>query len=155
MLNPVDPLHSVCSILCKSWIFLRLISSHWRWVLQDHSCRPCSLESWNATQTHMCWVAIPRILDCGNFPASSIPSLVSSSYLISILSKLYFKDDWIRRTYLRDKDIIHWMSVKHRLTAKVLLTVIDLREAPPQKKRENVGILKKQGGGSTQIPLLL
>ena len=28
-----------------------------------------------------------------------------------------------------------------------------LREAPPKKKRENVGILKKQGGGSTRIPL--
>ena len=33
---------------------------------------------------------------------------------------------------------------------------ICLREAPPKKKRENVGILKKTGGGgSTQIPLLL
>ena len=29
-----------------------------------------------------------------------------------------------------------------------------IREAPPKKKRENVGILKKQGGGgSTRIPL--
>ena len=28
-----------------------------------------------------------------------------------------------------------------------------LGDAPPPKKRENVGILKKQGGGSTRIPL--
>ena len=28
-----------------------------------------------------------------------------------------------------------------------------LRDAPKKKKRENVGILKKQGGGSTRIPL--
>ena len=28
-----------------------------------------------------------------------------------------------------------------------------VRDAPPPKKRENVGIFKKQGGGSTPIPL--
>ena len=28
-----------------------------------------------------------------------------------------------------------------------------VRDAPQKKKRENVGILKKQGGGSTRIPL--
>ena len=35
----------------------------------------------------------------------------------------------------------------------VAMFVKKVRDAPPQKKRENVGILKKQGGGSTRIPL--
>ena len=36
---------------------------------------------------------------------------------------------------------------------EVLSDHFQLRDAPQTNKRENVGILKKQGGGSTRIPL--
>ena len=51
---------------------------------------------------------------------------------------------------------------EHVLNGRIVVTTTPpppkrthcLREAPPKKKRENVGILKKQGwGGSTRIPL--
>ena len=36
---------------------------------------------------------------------------------------------------------------------RTIVMILMIREAPQKKKRENVGILKKQGGGSTPIPL--